>query len=45
LVEAGTIRLIDLLALVEDEDGSIGAMELSDLDDLGAGEALETVGD
>jgi hypothetical protein len=35
LVEAGTIRVIDALILVKDEDGSVDAMELSDVDDLG----------
>jgi hypothetical protein len=41
LVNAGTIRLIDVLILIKDEDGSVGAMELSDLDDLGELRALE----
>ena len=41
LVEAGTIRLIDVLILVKDDDGSVEAMELSDLDDLGPLQALE----
>jgi hypothetical protein len=35
LVEAGTIRLIDVLILIKDEDGSIEAMELADVEDLG----------
>src|SRR3954466_1548517 len=35
LVEAGTIRVIDALILVKDEDGSINAMELSDVENLG----------
>ena len=35
LVDAGTIRVIDALILVKDEDGSVDAMELSDVDDLG----------
>jgi hypothetical protein len=35
LVEAGTIRVIDALILVKDEDGSVDAMELSDVEDLG----------
>jgi hypothetical protein len=35
LVEAGTIRVIDALSLVKDEDGSIDAMELSDVENLG----------
>lgn len=41
LVDAGTIRLIDVLILTKDEDGAIEAMELSDLDDLGPLERLE----
>ena len=41
LVNAGTIRLIDVLILVKDEDGSVEAMEFSDLDDLGELQALE----
>ena len=35
LVEAGTIRVIDVLILVKDADGSVEAMELADVDDLG----------
>ena len=35
LVEAGTIRVIDALILVKDENGSVEAMELSDVEDLG----------
>lgn len=41
LVEAGTIRLIDVLVLVKNDDGTVEAMELSDLDDLGPLQALE----
>jgi hypothetical protein len=41
LVEAGTIRLIDVLVLAKADDGSVEAMELSDLDDLGPLQALE----
>src|SRR6185369_8953603 len=41
LVEAGTIRLIDVLILVKDEDGSVDAMELSDIPNLGKLQALE----
>jgi hypothetical protein len=36
LVDAGTIRVVDALILVKDADGSVEAMELSDIDDLGA---------
>ena len=42
LVEAGTIRLIDVLILTKGEDGSVVAMELADLDDLGPLQVLET---
>ena len=41
LVEAGIIRVIDMLVLVKDADGSVDAMELSDLDDLGELRTLE----
>src|SRR3954447_2714742 len=41
LVEAGTIRVIDLLILAKAEDGSVDAMELSGLKDLGALQTLE----
>jgi hypothetical protein len=42
LVESGTIRLIDVLILTKDEDGTVDAMELSDIADLGPLQALET---
>jgi hypothetical protein len=42
LVESGTIRLIDVLILTKDVDGSVEAMELSDIADLGPLQALET---
>ena len=41
LVDTGTIRLIDVLILTKDEDGSVEAMELSDIDNLGELQALE----
>ena len=41
LVKAGTIRVIDVLILTKNEDGSVDAMELSDLDDLGELQTLE----
>jgi hypothetical protein len=41
LVEAGTIRVIDMLILVKDDDGEVEALELSDIAELGALEALE----
>lgn len=41
LVNAGTIRIIDILVLVKDEDGGVEAMELADLDELGPLQSLE----
>jgi hypothetical protein len=41
LVDSGAIRVIDILILTKDEDGSIDAMELSDVEDLGPLQALE----
>src|SRR5436190_15191770 len=41
LVDAGTIRLIDVLILTKNDDGSVDATELSDIDDLGAMQAVE----
>jgi hypothetical protein len=35
LVERGTIRLIDMIILVKDGDGTIDAMELEDVEGLG----------
>lgn len=35
LHDAGTIRVMDILILAKDDDGSVEAMELSDLDNLG----------
>lgn len=42
LVDAGIIRLIDVLIITKDEDGTIEATELSDVEELGALRALET---
>jgi hypothetical protein len=42
LVDAGTIRVIDILILTKDADGSVEAMEIDDLDDLGELQILET---
>jgi hypothetical protein len=42
LVDSGTIRLIDVLILTKNEDGKIDAMELSDIDELGELQRLET---
>ena len=41
LVDAGTIRLIDILILTKNADGGVDAIELEDLGDLGPFEALE----
>jgi hypothetical protein len=41
LVDSGTIRLIDVLILTKNEDGTIDAMELSDIEELGELQALE----
>ena len=41
LVDDGTIRIIDLIILVKDDDGTIDAMELDDIDDLGELQTLE----
>ena len=41
LVDAGTIRVIDILILTKNEDGSIDAMELSDIEELGDLRAVE----
>ena len=41
LVDAGTIRVIDVLILTKDEDGSVDAMELSDIEELGPLQAVE----
>jgi len=41
LVDAGTIRVIDILILTKDEDGNVEPMELSDVGELGQLEAVE----
>jgi hypothetical protein len=41
LVDAGTIRVIDILILAKDADGAVEAMELEDVADLGDLRALE----
>jgi hypothetical protein len=42
LVDAGTIRVIDVLILSKNEDGSVDATELSDIAELGPLEKVET---
>jgi hypothetical protein len=41
LVDSGTIRVIDVLILTKDEDGTVKAMELSDIEELGPLQAVE----
>ena len=41
LVDAGTIRVIDVLILDKNEDGSVDAMELADIEELGELQAIE----
>ena len=41
LVDSGIIRVIDVLILTKDEDGTVDAMELSDVPELGELRALE----
>jgi Family of unknown function (DUF6325) len=41
LVDSGTIRVVDILILTKSEDGTIDAMELSDLEDLGPLQTVE----
>src|SRR4051794_9190895 len=41
LVDAGTIRVIDVLILTKNEDGSVDAAELADVGELGELQALE----
>jgi Family of unknown function (DUF6325) len=41
LVDAGTIRVIDVLILDKNEDGSVEATELSDIEQLGEMESVE----
>ena len=41
LVDAGTIRLIDVLILIKHEDGTVEPMELSEVGELGELEAVE----
>ncbi len=41
LVDSGTIRVIDVLILTKNEDGSVDAMELSDIEELGPLQAVE----
>jgi hypothetical protein len=41
LVAKGTIRVIDVLILTKNEDGSVDALELSDIPDLGPLQQIE----
>jgi hypothetical protein len=42
LIDSGTIRVIDILILTKNADGSVDAMELSDVANLGPLQAIET---
>src|SRR3954449_5575269 len=42
LVDAGVIRVIDVLILTKAADGTVDAMELADIEDLGDLQILET---
>ncbi len=42
LVDGGTIRILDLLVLVKDEDGKIDTIEIEDLDEADPLRAAET---
>ncbi|MFY9926456.1 MAG: DUF6325 family protein [Streptosporangiaceae bacterium] len=42
LVDSGTIRVIDVLILTKDADGTVEATELSDIEELGELQAIET---
>ena len=42
LVDAGTIRILDLLILTKDDDGTIDAVEIEDFEGLDELRALET---
>jgi len=41
LVDAGTIRVIDVLILTKNHDGTVDANELSDIEELGELQAIE----
>ena len=41
LVDSGTIRVIDILILTKNEDGTVDAMELSDIEELGELQTVE----
>jgi hypothetical protein len=41
LVDSGTIRVIDVLILTKNEDGTVEAKEFSDIEELGPLEAVE----
>lgn len=41
LVDAGTIRVIDMIVIAKDADGNLDAVEISDAEDLGPLTAIE----
>jgi hypothetical protein len=44
LVDRGIIRILDLMFITKDEDGTIAGLEITDLDDKGAGELVVFAG-
>jgi hypothetical protein len=42
LVDAGTVRVIDMMILAKGDDGTIDVVEMSDLDELGELQTIET---
>jgi hypothetical protein len=42
LIDGGIIRVIDMLILIKEADGSVDAVELSDIDELGDLQQIET---
>ena len=42
LVEAGTIRVLDLMVIRKDDDGTVEALEVDDLDEIDVLRGLET---
>jgi uncharacterized protein DUF6325 len=44
LVDRGIIRILDLMFVTKDEDGSVAGLEITDLDEHGAGEFVVFAG-
>lgn len=45
LVENGTIRILDLVFIIKDEDGNVGAIELAELDPEDEAAAMSDIAD